>query len=86
MKCFKFEIHHQRWHHVQGKLVTAMVSVLGRLGKVDLAGYVFDSAVKEGYGNTIYIYFALISAYAKSGCYDEAIQIVVIEMPWSPSI
>ncbi|KAH7837326.1 hypothetical protein Vadar_012593 [Vaccinium darrowii] len=75
MKCFKFEIRHQRWHNVQGKLVTAMISALGRLGKVDLARYVFDFAIKDRYGNTIYIYSALISAYAKSGCCDEAIKV-----------
>nr|GME14191.1 pentatricopeptide repeat-containing protein At2g31400, chloroplastic [Ipomoea batatas] len=49
------------------KLASSMISILGRLGKVDLAEKVFENAVNEGYGNTVYAYSALISAYAKSG-------------------
>lgn len=75
MRCFEFAICRQRRYKEQGKLATAMISVLGRLGEVHLARYVFDSAVKDGYGNTVYAYSALISAYAKSGCCDEALKV-----------
>lgn len=52
-----------------------MISVLGRLGKVDLARDVFDKGIREGYGNTVYAYSALISANGRNGCYDEAIRV-----------
>ncbi|XP_057461707.1 pentatricopeptide repeat-containing protein GUN1, chloroplastic-like [Actinidia eriantha] len=75
MKCFEFAVRRERKRNEQGKLASAMISVLGRLGKVDLAKKVFDTAVTEGYGNTVYAYSALISAYAKSGFCDEAIKV-----------
>ncbi|KAL6978258.1 Pentatricopeptide repeat-containing protein gun1, chloroplastic [Sarracenia purpurea var. burkii] len=75
MRCFEFAVSRERRRNEQGKLASAMISVLGRLGKVDLAKKVFDTAVKEGYGNTVYAYSALISAYAKSGFCDEAIKV-----------
>ncbi|CAL5437464.1 unnamed protein product [Camellia sinensis] len=75
IRCFEFAVQRERRRNEQGKLASAMISVLGRLGKVDLAKKVFDTAVKEGYGNTVYAYSALISAYAKSGFCDEAIKV-----------
>lgn len=75
MLCFDFAVNRERKRNEQGKLATSMISVLGRLGKVDLARKVFDTAVSEGYGNTVYAYSALISAYAKSGYRDDAIRV-----------
>ncbi|KAI8522567.1 hypothetical protein RHMOL_Rhmol13G0006600 [Rhododendron molle] len=75
MRCFDFAVRRERRRNEQGKLASTMISVLGRLGKVDLARKVFDTAVVEGYGNTVYAYSALISAYAKSGCCDESIKV-----------
>ncbi|PIN05309.1 hypothetical protein CDL12_22155 [Handroanthus impetiginosus] len=73
MKCFEFAISREKRRNELGKLASSMISTLGRLGKVDLAKKVFEVAVNEGYGNTVYAYSALISAYAKSGYVDEAI-------------
>nr|XP_027099613.1 pentatricopeptide repeat-containing protein At2g31400, chloroplastic-like isoform X1 [Coffea arabica] len=75
MRCFDFAVARERRRNDQGKLASSMISILGRLGKVDLAKRVFDDAVSQGYGNTVYAYSALISAYAKSGHCDEAIRV-----------
>ncbi|KAL7200308.1 hypothetical protein ACSBR1_032268 [Camellia fascicularis] len=76
IRCFEFAVRRERRRNEQGKLASSMISVLGRLGKVDLAKNVFDTAVREGYGNTVYAYSALISAYAKSGFCNEAIKVL----------
>ncbi|OIT06997.1 PREDICTED: pentatricopeptide repeat-containing protein At2g31400, chloroplastic isoform X1 [Nicotiana attenuata] len=73
MRCFEFAVRRERKRNEQGKLASSMISILGRSGKVDLAEKVFQNAVNEGYGNTVYAYSALISAYAKSGYCNEAI-------------
>ncbi|KAH6823903.1 s uncoupled 1 [Perilla frutescens var. hirtella] len=73
MRCFEFAVSLEKRRNERGKLASSMISTLGRLGKADLAKKVFDDAVNEGYGNTVYAYSALISAYAKSGYCDEAI-------------
>uniref|UniRef100_A0A5B7AU20 Smr domain-containing protein n=1 Tax=Davidia involucrata TaxID=16924 RepID=A0A5B7AU20_DAVIN len=75
IRCFQFAVRRERRRNEQGKLASAMISILGRLGKVDLAKEVFETAVNEGYGNTVYAYSALISAYAKSGLCHEAIRV-----------
>ncbi|XP_047315955.1 pentatricopeptide repeat-containing protein GUN1, chloroplastic [Impatiens glandulifera] len=74
-RCFHFAVRRERRRNEQGKLASSMISVLGRLGKVDLAKEVFDTAVREGYGCTVYSYSALISAYAKSGFCEESIKV-----------
>lgn len=74
MRCFEFAIGREKRRSELGKLASSMISILGRLGKVDLAEKVFKNAVSEGYGNTVYAYSALISAYAKSGYCDEALR------------
>lgn len=73
IQCFEFAVTRERRRTEQGKLASSVISVLGRLGKVELAKKVFETAVREGYGNTVYAYSALISAYAKSGLCDDAI-------------
>ncbi|VFQ68669.1 unnamed protein product [Cuscuta campestris] len=74
LRCFDFALRRERKRNEQGKLASSMISTLGRLGKVDLAEQVFENALKEGYGNTVYAYSALISAYAKSGFCRDAIR------------
>ncbi|KAL4558898.1 hypothetical protein LXL04_037103 [Taraxacum kok-saghyz] len=75
IQCFEFAVSRERRRTEQGKLASSMISVLGRLGKIDLAKKVFETAVSQGYGNTVYAYSALISAYAKSGLCDDAIKV-----------
>ncbi|KAK4768232.1 hypothetical protein SAY87_003373 [Trapa incisa] len=75
IQCFEFAVMRERRKNEQGKLASSMISILGRLGKVDLARRVFDTAVSEGYGNTVYAYSALISAYGRSGYSSDAVQV-----------
>ncbi|CAI9300430.1 unnamed protein product [Lactuca saligna] len=75
IQCFEFAVSRERRRTEQGKLASSVISVLGRLGKIDLAKKVFETAVSQGYGNTVYAYSALISAYAKSGLCDDAINV-----------
>uniref|UniRef100_A0A7N0VGN9 Smr domain-containing protein n=1 Tax=Kalanchoe fedtschenkoi TaxID=63787 RepID=A0A7N0VGN9_KALFE len=75
LRCFDFAVQRERRKNEQGKLATAMISVLGRMGKVDLARKVFDDAAAQGYGNSVYAFSALISAYGRSGYCDDAIQV-----------
>ncbi|KAK9704741.1 hypothetical protein RND81_07G008100 [Saponaria officinalis] len=71
--CYDFAISRETKSVERGKLASTMISVMGRFGNVDLARFVFDNAVTQGYGNTVYTYSALISAYGRSGFYKEAI-------------
>ncbi|XP_057518903.1 pentatricopeptide repeat-containing protein GUN1, chloroplastic [Amaranthus tricolor] len=73
--CYQFAVQRERKASEKGKLASTMISVMGRLGKVDLARIVFDNAVNDGYGNTVYTYSALISAYGKSGLCQDAIRV-----------
>lgn len=75
IKCFKFAVRRERRKTEQGKLASAMISILGRLGKVELAKGIFETALIEGYGNTVYAFSALISAFGRSGYCDEAIKV-----------
>ncbi|KAK9281785.1 hypothetical protein L1049_004691 [Liquidambar formosana] len=75
VRCFEFAVQRERRRNEQGKLASAMISILGRLGQVDLARSVFETAVKGGYGNTVYAFSALISAYGRSGYCEEAIKV-----------
>ncbi|PRQ45179.1 putative Smr domain, tetratricopeptide-like helical domain-containing protein [Rosa chinensis] len=76
IRCFEFAVRRERRRTEQGKLASSMISTLGRLGKVELAKNVFQTAVNEGYGKTVYTYSALISAYGRSGYCDEAIRVL----------
>lgn len=71
--CYEFALRREKKLSERGKLASSMISVMGRLGKVDIARNVFDNAVNGGYGNTVYTYSALISAYGRSGLVKEAI-------------
>lgn len=75
MRCFEFAIKREKRKNELGKLASSMISTLGRLGKIDLAKSVFENALNDGYGNTVYAYSSLISAYAKSGYCNEAIAV-----------
>ncbi|KAK8654401.1 hypothetical protein V6N13_128369 [Hibiscus sabdariffa] len=75
IKCFQFAVGRERRRNEQGKLASAMISILGRLGKVELANSIFETALREGYGKTVYAFSALISAYGRNGYYEEAIKV-----------
>ncbi|KAI3987523.1 hypothetical protein MKX01_003209 [Papaver californicum] len=76
MACFEFAVKRERKRNEQGKLASAVISTLGRLGRVDLAKGVFDKAKAEGYGNTVYSFSALISAYGRNGYCEDAIKVL----------
>ncbi|CAN6572621.1 hypothetical protein ACFX13_048141 [Malus domestica] len=76
IRCFEFAVRRERRRTEQGKLASSMISTLGRLGKVELAKNVFQTAVDDGYGKTVYTYSALISAYGRSGYCEEAIRVL----------
>ncbi|XP_021837020.1 pentatricopeptide repeat-containing protein GUN1, chloroplastic [Spinacia oleracea] len=71
--CYDFAVQRESKMSERGKLASTMISVMGRLGNVDSARFVFDNAVNGGFGNTVYTYSALISAYGRSGLCQEAI-------------
>ncbi|KDP28278.1 hypothetical protein JCGZ_14049 [Jatropha curcas] len=75
IRCFQFAVRRENRKNEQGKLASAMISTLGRLGKVELAKAVFETALSEGYGNTVYAFSALISAYGRSCYCNEAIKV-----------
>lgn len=75
IRCFDFALVREGRKNERGKLASAMISTLGRLGKVELAKGVFETALSEGYGNTVFAFSALISAYGKSGYFDQAIKV-----------
>ncbi|KAM7277173.1 hypothetical protein ACFE04_019039 [Oxalis oulophora] len=75
IKCFEFAVKRERRKTEQGKLASAIISTLGRLGQVDLANNIFETAFNQGYGNTVYAFSALISAYGKSGFGDQALRV-----------
>ncbi|XP_042440331.1 pentatricopeptide repeat-containing protein At2g31400, chloroplastic-like [Zingiber officinale] len=60
----------------QGKLLTAAIGALGRMGRPDLARQIFDVGITLGYANTVFAHSALISAYARSGLAAEAVDIL----------
>ncbi|KAJ4891395.1 hypothetical protein Rs2_31143 [Raphanus sativus] len=72
---YNFSIQRERRNNERGKLASAMIGTLGRLGKADIAKTVFESALSGGYGNTVYAFSALISAYGRSGLHEEAISV-----------
>ncbi|KAL5996453.1 Pentatricopeptide repeat-containing protein gun1, chloroplastic [Asimina triloba] len=75
VRCFEFAVRRERRRTEQGKLVSAMISILGRMGRVDLAKQVFGASLAGGYGNTVYAFSALISAYGRNGLYEEAVRV-----------
>ncbi|KAE8697167.1 Pentatricopeptide repeat-containing protein [Hibiscus syriacus] len=54
---------------------TFLLRELGNRRKVELAKGIFQTAINEGYGNTVYAFSALISAFGRSGYCDEAIKV-----------
>ncbi|MQL78539.1 hypothetical protein Taro_010972 [Colocasia esculenta] len=75
LECFHFAMPLMRDPTERGKLLTALISVLGKMGRADLAKEVFDVGLVDGYGKTVYAYSALISAYARSGLSAEALKL-----------
>ncbi|CAG7907645.1 unnamed protein product [Brassica rapa] len=72
---YEFAVLRERRKIEQGKLASAMIGTLGRLGKVSLAKRVFEEALSGGYGNTVYAFSAIISAFGRSGLHEEAISV-----------
>ncbi|KAJ1265843.1 hypothetical protein BS78_08G105200 [Paspalum vaginatum] len=60
----------------KGKLLTAAIGALGKMGRPDLARRAFDTGIAGGYGNTVFAHSALISAYARSGLATEAMGVL----------
>ncbi|KAF7063932.1 hypothetical protein CFC21_070394 [Triticum aestivum] len=60
----------------KGKLLTAAIGALGKMGRPDLARRGFDAGIAGGYGKTVFAYSALISAYARSGLATEAMGVL----------
>jgi pentatricopeptide repeat protein len=52
-----------------------MISVLGRLKKVEIVLDVSNRAQKAGFGNNVYAYSAMVSAYGRSGRCCEALKV-----------
>lgn len=73
IECFEWAVSRERRRNEQGKLLSILISILGRHGRVGLARQAFDKAKAEGYGNTVFAFSALISAYGRSGLCKEAI-------------
>ncbi|CAF1865585.1 pentatricopeptide repeat-containing protein GUN1, chloroplastic [Brassica napus] len=72
---YEFAVLRERRKIEQGKLASAMIGTLGRLGKVSIAKRVFEKALSGGYGNTVYAFSAIISAFGRSGLHEEAISV-----------
>ncbi|CAN7018802.1 unnamed protein product [Brassica oleracea var. botrytis] len=72
---YEFAVLRERRKIEQGKLASAMIGTLGRLGKVSIAKKVFEKALSGGYGNTVYAFSAIISAFGRSGLHEEAISV-----------
>lgn len=60
----------------KGKLLTAAIGALGKMGRPDLARRAFDTGIAGSYGNTVFAHSALISAYARSGLATEAMGVL----------
>lgn len=72
-ECFEWAVSRERRRNEQGKLLSILISILGRHGRVGLARQAFDKAKAEGYGNSVFAFSALISAYGRSGLCKEAV-------------
>ncbi|RDX74435.1 Pentatricopeptide repeat-containing protein, chloroplastic, partial [Mucuna pruriens] len=58
-----------------GKLTSNMIRTLGRLKKIDLALNLFEESRSKGYGNTVYSFSAMISAFGRNDCFSEAVNL-----------
>ncbi|KAE8681658.1 hypothetical protein F3Y22_tig00111311pilonHSYRG00247 [Hibiscus syriacus] len=54
---------------------TFLLRELGNRSKVELAKGIFQTVINKGYGNNVYAFSALISAFGRSGYCDEAIKV-----------
>ncbi|CAN8306167.1 unnamed protein product [Cochlearia groenlandica] len=75
VRLYEFAVKRERRKNEQGKLASAMISILGRLGKVGIAKRVFETALADGYGSTVYAFSAIISAFGRSGYHEDAIKV-----------
>ncbi|XP_045795336.1 pentatricopeptide repeat-containing protein At2g31400, chloroplastic [Trifolium pratense] len=81
-KCFDFVIWKQNGRVAKGKLTSTMIGTLGKLGKIDLALRLFESARLEGHGNTVYSFSAMISAYGRNGHFPDAVNLFRSMSSW----
>ncbi|GKU87042.1 hypothetical protein SLEP1_g1497 [Rubroshorea leprosula] len=74
LRCFQFAMERETRRVDRGKLASNIISTLGRLGKIEIAKSIFETAFNEGYGNTVFCFSALVSAYGKCGLCKEALK------------
>jgi pentatricopeptide repeat protein len=82
IKCFDFIIWKQKGRVAKGKIVNTMIGTLGKLGEINLALRLFESARYEGHGNTVYSFSAMISAYGRNGYFHEAVDMFRSMRSW----
>lgn len=81
-KCFDFIMSKQNGRVDKGKLVSAMIGTLGRLGEINLALGLFERARLEGYGSTVYSFSAMISAFGRNGRFLDAVDLFRSMSSW----
>ncbi|KAI5431858.1 hypothetical protein KIW84_035846 [Lathyrus oleraceus] len=74
-KCYEFIMSKPNGRVAKGKLTSAMIGTLGRLGEIDRAIDLFGKSRNEGYGMTVYTFSAMISAYGRNGRFRDAVEL-----------
>ncbi|XP_058727909.1 pentatricopeptide repeat-containing protein GUN1, chloroplastic-like [Vicia villosa] len=74
-KCYEFIMCKPNGRVAKGKLTNAMISTLGRLGRIVRAIEVFGKSRIEGYGITVYTFSAMIRAYGRNGRFRDAVEL-----------
>ncbi|KAL5078307.1 hypothetical protein RYX36_017291 [Vicia faba] len=72
-KCYQFIMSKTNGRVAKGKLTSAMIGTLGRLGEIDRAIDLFGKSRIEGYGMTVYTFSAMISACGRNWCFPDAV-------------
>ncbi|CAI8592010.1 unnamed protein product [Vicia faba] len=74
-KCYEFIMCKPNGRVAKGKLTSAMIGTLGRLGEINRAIELFRESRIEGYGMTVYTFSAMISAYGRNGRFADAVEL-----------
>ncbi|KAK7340727.1 hypothetical protein VNO77_21438 [Canavalia gladiata] len=74
-RTYDFAMSRARVSGDKGKLTSNIIRTLGILRKIDLALNLFELSRKEGYGNTVYTFSAMISALGKNKRFPEAVRL-----------
>ncbi|XP_058722133.1 pentatricopeptide repeat-containing protein GUN1, chloroplastic-like [Vicia villosa] len=74
-RCYKFIMSKSNERVAKGKLTSAMIGTLGRLGRIVRAIDLFGKSRIEGYGMTVYTFSAMISAYGRNGRFPDAVNL-----------